>query len=165
MTTDTAGTATVDMRHLLRQRRDERKQELGCDDLLAASGVALLPEEAKGKVAGIDEGAQRVREMLEASERIGTVRKSNMFAEEMTESEIDIIQQRFAEFERRELRRKADKVRLTFDYITDEEVACALKQLDNDEDELILNLSQPMYLNMIRKELAAKSPKAQQTSK
>jgi hypothetical protein len=30
------------------------------------------------------------------SERIGTVRKSNMFAEEMTETEIDIIQQRVA---------------------------------------------------------------------
>ncbi|KAI8057224.1 hypothetical protein BDF22DRAFT_670182 [Syncephalis plumigaleata] len=167
--TVTSSSEVVNVLQLLRQRRDNRKKELECDDFMAASGVTLPTDGSDGGKHSADESAQRVREMLEASERIGTVRKSNMFAEEMTETEIDIIQQRvalqqkqFAEFERRELRRKADKVRQTFDYITDDEVAFALKQLDNDEDELILNLSQPMYLNMIRKELAAKSPKAQQ---
>ncbi|KAI9591096.1 hypothetical protein BDF19DRAFT_456399 [Syncephalis fuscata] len=162
-------TATINILQLLRQRRDSRKAELNCNDQIAASGVLQIEEESSNGKGPEDESAQRVREMMEASERIGIVRKSNMFAEEMTENEIDIIQQRvalqqkqFAEFERRELRRKVDKVRQTFDYITNEEVACALKQLDNDEDELILNLSQPMYLIMIRKELAEKYPKIDQ---
>lgn len=74
------------------------------------------------------------------SEKIETVRKDNVFGEEVTESEMDIIQQRvalqqrqFKEFERREKARKSKKIKGVYDYLTEEEIEEMLEDCKNDE--------------------------------
>lgn len=74
------------------------------------------------------------------SEKIEKVRKENMFGEEVTESEMDIIQKRvalqqrqFQEFEKREYRRKSKKIKGVYDYLTDEEISDMLVDCGHDE--------------------------------
>lgn len=97
------------------------------------------------------------------SEEIETVRKDNVFGEEVTESEMDIIQKRvalqqrqFAEFERRDKARKYKKIKAIFYYVNPEEVDEMLIDCENDEDEVIVRLTQLGYIQKIRKILATK---------
>lgn len=75
-----------------------------------------------------------------SSEEIETVRKENVFSEEVTEADMDIIQKRvalqqrqFAEFERRDKARKYKKIKGMFDYLTTEEIDEMLVDCENDE--------------------------------
>ncbi|KAI8374500.1 uncharacterized protein BYT42DRAFT_576604 [Radiomyces spectabilis] len=97
------------------------------------------------------------------SEEIEKVRKDNVFGEEVTESEMDIIQKRvalqqrqFAEFERRENDRKSKKIKAIYDYLTSEEIDEMLIDCEHDEDEVIVRLTQNGYLLGIRKIIATK---------
>ncbi|KAI8144195.1 hypothetical protein BJV82DRAFT_668025 [Fennellomyces sp. T-0311] len=97
------------------------------------------------------------------TEEIETVRKDNVFGEELTESDMDIVQKRvalqqrqFKEFERRDKARKYKKIKAMFDYLTAEEIDEMLIDCENDEDEVIVRLTQPGYLLGIRKVVATK---------
>ncbi|KAI9025839.1 hypothetical protein CLU79DRAFT_743325 [Phycomyces nitens] len=100
---------------------------------------------------------------MEESDQIETVRKENVFGEEVTASEMDIIQQRvalqqrqFAEYERRETNRKSKKIKEMFDYLTPEEIEEMLIDCGHDEDEVIVRLTQNGYLLGIRRVIATK---------
>ncbi|KAJ1650401.1 hypothetical protein IWQ61_008788 [Dispira simplex] len=108
---------------------------------------------------------------LEESNQIATVRKERVFECEVTETEMDIIQQRvalqqrqFAEFEKRDFNRKARKIRSMFDYLCDEEIKFALEKFRNNEEEVIGQFSCPGYLYSVRKELASVNVQPVQTS-
>ncbi|KAI9282245.1 hypothetical protein BY458DRAFT_537726 [Sporodiniella umbellata] len=101
--------------------------------------------------------------ILVYSEKIETVRKENMFGEEVTESEMDIIQQRvalqqrqFQEFEKREHKRKSIKIKSVYDYLSSEEMSEMLIDCKHDEEEVIVRLTQPTYLLDIRRTIATK---------
>ncbi|KAI9477805.1 MAG: hypothetical protein EXX96DRAFT_568280 [Benjaminiella poitrasii] len=103
--------------------------------------------------------------------KIETVRKESVFSEEVTESEMDIIQKRvalqqrqFQEFERRENARKSKKIRSVYDYLTDEEISEMLEDCKHDEEEVIVRLTQPGYLIGIRKIIATKYAPEVETS-
>ncbi|OBZ81354.1 hypothetical protein A0J61_10597, partial [Choanephora cucurbitarum] len=90
-------------------------------------------------------------------------RKKNFFNEEVTEEEREIIAQRvalqqrqFAAYEVREKARKSNRIRTVFDYVTDEEITELLNDSNQDEDEVIYNLTKPGYLSGIRKTIALK---------
>ncbi|KAG2225897.1 hypothetical protein INT45_006593 [Circinella minor] len=97
------------------------------------------------------------------TEEIETVRKDNVFGEEVTETEMDIIQKRvalqqrqFKEFERRDKARKYKKIKSMFDYLTAEEIDEMLIDCENDEDEVIVRMTQIGYVLGIRKVVATK---------
>ncbi|CAO3661945.1 unnamed protein product [Umbelopsis ramanniana] len=97
------------------------------------------------------------------SDAIETVRKESVFSSEVTENEKDIIakrvalqQRQFAEYERREKARKSQKILAMFDYVGDEEIDEMLDDCGNDEDEVIVRLTQTGYLIGIRKQIATK---------
>ncbi|KAI9319034.1 hypothetical protein BX666DRAFT_2018292 [Dichotomocladium elegans] len=94
---------------------------------------------------------------------IQTIRKENVFSEEMTEADMDIIQKRvalqqrqFAEFEKREKRRKHTKIKDMYDYLTAEEMDEMLNDCSNDEEEVIVRMTQVGYLSGIRKTIATR---------
>ncbi|CAG8702736.1 5798_t:CDS:10, partial [Funneliformis caledonium] len=98
------------------------------------------------------------------SEEIETIRKTSLFAQDVTESEQDIIdkrvalqQRQYAEFERRERERKSQKIRAVFEFVSDEEIEEALKDCENDEEEVIVRMTQPRYLIEIRKTIAERN--------
>ncbi|KAG1383435.1 hypothetical protein G6F61_001369 [Rhizopus arrhizus] len=100
---------------------------------------------------------------LAENEKIETVRKENMFGEEVTESEMDIIQKRvalqqrqFQEFEKREYKRKSIKIKGVYGYLSDEEISEMLVDCSHDEEEVIVRLTQPTYLLDIRRTIATK---------
>ncbi|KAF1801934.1 Homeodomain-like DNA binding domain-containing transcription factor [Mucor lusitanicus] len=100
---------------------------------------------------------------LAEHDKIQTVRKESVFSERVTESEQAIIQQRVAlqqrqyqEFERKEKSLKMRKVRDVYYHLTNEEIAIMLDEHENDEQEVILRLTQPTYLCQIRKRIALK---------
>ncbi|KAG9305199.1 hypothetical protein G9A89_010707 [Geosiphon pyriformis] len=97
------------------------------------------------------------------NEGIGTIRKPSLFSTQVTETEQDIIdkrvalqQRQYAEFERRELERKSTKIRAVFEFVSDEEIKESLKDCENDEEEVIVRMTQPGYLIHIRKMIAQK---------
>lgn len=68
------------------------------------------------------------------------MRKENVFSEEVTDADMDIIQKRvalqqrqFAEFEKRDKARKYQKIKAIYDYLTFEEVDEMLNDCSNDE--------------------------------
>lgn len=74
------------------------------------------------------------------SDNIEKIRKESVFSEEVTESDMEVIQkrvafqqQRFAQYERREKNRKSLKIRTMFDYVCDEEIDEILLDCGNDE--------------------------------
>ncbi|GAN09283.1 conserved hypothetical protein [Mucor ambiguus] len=100
---------------------------------------------------------------LAEHDKIQTVRKKSVFSEQVTESEQAIIQQRVAlqqrqyqEFEKKEKSLKIRKVKDVYDYLTSEEVRAMLDENENDEQEVIVRLTQPAYLYEIRKSIALK---------
>ncbi|OMJ07974.1 hypothetical protein AYI70_g11850 [Smittium culicis] len=102
-----------------------------------------------------------VKDLISQSEKIERVCKERIFEEEITEREMDIINQRvalqqkqFAEFERREFSVKSNKIRSIFENLNDEEISLTLKKTRNNEDEAIIKLSSPGFLYEIRKEIA-----------
>ncbi|CAB4378462.1 hypothetical protein RhiirA5_353860 [Rhizophagus irregularis] len=101
---------------------------------------------------------------MSESEEIETIRKKSLFAQDVTETEQDIIdkrvalqQRQYAEFERRERERKSQKIRAVFEFVSDEEIEEALKDCENDEEEVIVRMTQPRYLIEIRKTIAERN--------
>ncbi|KND00622.1 uncharacterized protein SPPG_09139 [Spizellomyces punctatus DAOM BR117] len=104
-----------------------------------------------------------IQELRQQSDAIQTVRKERVFDDEITEEEMDIIQQRvalqqrqFQEYQRRENARKFAKIRNMFEYLRTEEIEEALEEANNDEDAAILKFTQTAYLMKLRKRIAEK---------
>ncbi|RHZ67009.1 hypothetical protein Glove_303g36 [Diversispora epigaea] len=102
--------------------------------------------------------------LLQPSEEIETIRKTSLFAQDVTETEQDIIdkrvalqQRQYAEFERRERERKSRKIRGVFEFVSNDEIAEALRDCENDEEEVIVRMTQPRYLIEIRKTIAERN--------
>ncbi|KAJ1915671.1 hypothetical protein H4219_004201 [Mycoemilia scoparia] len=107
------------------------------------------------------ETSDQVKSLIQESEKIQRIRKERIFEDDVTEAEMDIIKRRvelqrrqYAEFERREFAHKANKIRQMFDYLHDDEIREALKQNNNNEEEVIYQFSAPGYLLKVRKEIA-----------
>lgn len=110
------------------------------------------------------------QKMLEESKTIEVVRKENFFNEEITEEEREIIsqrvalqQRRFAAYEKREKIRKSVKIWTMFDFVCEEEIKELLEDCNNDEDEVIYRLTKPNYLLGIRKTIALKYAKEEES--
>ncbi|TPX64901.1 hypothetical protein SpCBS45565_g05560 [Spizellomyces sp. 'palustris'] len=104
-----------------------------------------------------------IQELRQQSDAIQTVRKERVFDDEITEEEMDIIQQRvalqqrqFQEYQRRETARKFAKIRNMFEYLRTAEIEEALEEANNDEDTAILKFTQTAYLMKLRKRIAQK---------
>ncbi|KAJ3161465.1 hypothetical protein HDU86_007247 [Geranomyces michiganensis] len=104
-----------------------------------------------------------IDEIRQESDAIQTVRKERVFDDEVTEEEMNIIQQRvalqqrqFREYQRREAARKVAKVRSMFDFLKKQDIEAALGDANEDEDTVILNFAQPDYLITLRKTVALK---------
>ncbi|CAG8481490.1 6832_t:CDS:10 [Paraglomus occultum] len=123
--------------------------------------------EAKQQLKTEEEETQSINpKILLESESIATVRKENLFSSEVTESEQDIIDKRvalqrrhYAEFEKREYERKAKKIRDIFEFLIDDEIKAALSDCENDEEEVIVRMTQHGYLHQLRKKLSEKQGK------
>nr|CAG8514308.1 3288_t:CDS:10 [Entrophospora candida] len=103
---------------------------------------------------------------LQESENIQPIRKPNLFAEEITELEQDIIekrvalqQQQFAEFEKREFHRKAKFIHFKLWFVTDEEIKEALKDCKGDEALALNKMYNNEYFKELRKRIAHKHNK------
>ncbi|OUM61102.1 hypothetical protein PIROE2DRAFT_12974, partial [Piromyces sp. E2] len=94
---------------------------------------------------------------------ISTVRKERVFDSEPTEEEKLIIQKRvmlqqlqFQEYEKKDFYRKLDKITGLYNFLNEEEVKAALEDSNQDEEQVILNLTQQDYLPKIRRLIALK---------
>ncbi|CAG8745685.1 8649_t:CDS:2, partial [Racocetra fulgida] len=78
--------------------------------------------------------------LLHQSEEIETIRKTSLFAQDVTETEQGIIDKRVAlqQRQRRERERKSLKIRGVFEFVSDEEISEALRDCENDELQLLL---------------------------
>lgn len=99
-----------------------------------------------------------------SSEKIETVRKENMFGEEVTESEMDIIQKRvalqqrqFQEFEKREYKRKSIKIKGVYDYLSDEEISEMLVDCSHDEVGVLDRKRKLRLIELFRKKSSSVS--------
>ncbi|KAG1097841.1 hypothetical protein G6F42_018105 [Rhizopus arrhizus] len=123
--------------------------------------LAKLRQHEQAKDEENDDDAFKID--LAEYDKIETVRKENVFSEQVTESEQAIIQQRVAlqqrqykEFEKKEKMLKIRKVKDLYDYLTSEEITAMLDENENDEQEVIVRLTQPGYLHDVRKSIALK---------
>lgn len=86
-----------------------------------------------------------------------------MFEDEVTEEEQKIIdlrvqlqQQQFKLYQQRESSRKIYRIKSMFEYLRHEEIVEALDKANNDEDAVCINLTQPEYLQDLRREICMK---------
>ncbi|ORX83354.1 hypothetical protein BCR32DRAFT_267018 [Anaeromyces robustus] len=107
--------------------------------------------------------SDRIRQLREELANISTVRKERVFDSEPTEEEKLIIQKRvmlqqlqFQEYEKKDFYRKLDKITGLYNFLNEEEVKAALEDCNNDEEQVILNLTQQDYLPKIRRIIALK---------
>jgi hypothetical protein len=110
----------------------------------------------------------RIRQLREELANIHTVRKERVFDSEPTEEEKLIIQKRvqlqqlqFQEYEKKDFYRKLDKIVGLYNFLNEEEVKAALEDSNNDEEQVILNLTQQDYIAKIRKVIAYKNCKTE----
>eukprot|EP00002_Diphylleia_rotans_P002930 TRINITY_DN11920_c0_g1_i1.p1 TRINITY_DN11920_c0_g1~~TRINITY_DN11920_c0_g1_i1.p1 ORF type:complete len:611 (-),score=139.88 TRINITY_DN11920_c0_g1_i1:224-2056(-) len=111
-----------------------------------------------------DKSDSELKKLLEKDSEISVVRKTDVFKEDVTEEEQSIIRQRtelmqlkFAEFEKREIKMKVRQIREMHPYMREAECIFALKNMcENREEEVIEKLtSQPItFLHSIRKQIA-----------
>jgi hypothetical protein len=123
----------------------------------------LLQEEERNNELAEDEDAEphNLHDIIDEGQEIETVRKENVFAEEVTEEEQTIIEKRVAlqrkhymEYERREIAKRYKKVHRVHPYVTGEEVVYALKECKNEESEVIMYFTDYYNLQNIRKQIA-----------
>lgn len=81
------------------------------------------------------------------------MRKGNVFGEEVTESEMDIIQQRvtlqqrqYQEYEKREHLRKSRKIKTVYDHLSEEEIAAMLVDCGHNEVKSFVSVYVAVYL-------------------
>ncbi|ORX57097.1 hypothetical protein BCR36DRAFT_395252 [Piromyces finnis] len=107
--------------------------------------------------------SDRIRQLREELANISTVRKERVFDSEPTEEEKLIIQKRvmlqqlqFQEYEKKDFYRKLDKITGLYNFLNEEEVKTSLEDSNQDEEQVILNLTQQEYLPKIRRLIALK---------
>ncbi|KAI9326705.1 hypothetical protein BDR26DRAFT_809329, partial [Obelidium mucronatum] len=95
-------------------------------------------------------------------DKLETIRKTRVFDSEVTVEEAELIkrrvaiqQERFKAFEERDFQMKAKKIRAVFDHLSIKEIRHALKEANHDEDSVILQLTDPSYLESIRHSILA----------
>ncbi|PIA15861.1 hypothetical protein COEREDRAFT_81593, partial [Coemansia reversa NRRL 1564] len=151
----------------------ERLNSASVRDVLCCRLAEKAKAVAEAKLRGDDEWNEtqfvqldretgdHVKSLIQQSDAIKRVRKERIFEDEVTEEEMVIIQQRvalqqqqFAEFERREFAHKAQRIRHMYTYLADEEIREALKEGQNDVDEVIYQLTTAGYLQKLRKAIA-----------
>eukprot|EP00126_Sphaerothecum_destruens_P002363 Sdes_comp15801_c0_seq1m4871 len=97
------------------------------------------------------------------NEEIAVVKKDNVFAEEVTESDMDIIakrmtlqQQQFKMHQERRERKMIQNVIRIFEFLTEKEARYALTDCENDEEAVIMKFSDTLlgYISIIRKQIA-----------
>jgi hypothetical protein len=98
--------------------------------------------------------------------------KKDVFFEKLTEEDQKIIDERSAqqsrlyhEHEKRILTKSAKKVRSIHPYITDDEVAVALRFCKNDEEEVCVYLTDYFNLQEVRKDIALAAEKKAQKAR
>ncbi|RKP13475.1 hypothetical protein BJ684DRAFT_16128 [Piptocephalis cylindrospora] len=148
---------------LLRVSREVKGTTMDLQQLLERLGktieVAISPEAAASPSEHSDPSTPQVDAVIQ--EEIETVRKANVFADEVTEAEMEIIRRRvernqrqYQEYEEREYRQKARVIRECFDFLTDGEIKLALEEQGGQEGEVILKLASPGYLHGLRKTIS-----------
>ncbi|PVU95956.1 hypothetical protein BB561_001485 [Smittium simulii] len=108
-----------------------------------------------------EETSSIVKDLIAQSESIERVTKTSIFEEEITEREMAIIKQRvslqqrqFAEFEKREFAVKSQKILNIYEHLSKEEIETSLSLAKNNEEQAIIKLSDPAFMQQIRKIIA-----------
>ncbi|KAF9982869.1 hypothetical protein BGZ65_002417 [Modicella reniformis] len=121
---------------------------------------------AENEVIKDDTENEDAEENKENIDNIQKVRKERVFEQDVTEKEMDIIQQRiafqqrqFAAFEEREKQRRYKKLKLHYGYLVEAEIDEALEDCNNDEDDVFVQFSIRGYLEKIRRAIAIRNHK------
>ncbi|KAF8937967.1 hypothetical protein EDD21DRAFT_403641 [Dissophora ornata] len=129
----------------------------------AAEKEAALKEENKSSKDGSENEDDENKENID---NIQKVRKERVFEQDVTEKEMDIIQQRiafqqrqFAAFEEREKQRRYSKLKQHYGYLVEAEIDEALEDCNNDEDDVFVQFSTRGYLEKIRRTIAIRNHK------
>eukprot|EP01135_Chromosphaera_perkinsii_P004303 Nk52_evm15s276 gene=Nk52_evmTU15s276 len=102
-------------------------------------------------------------EIEEASGSIATVRKDNVFAEDVTANDMDIIakrvalqQKQFQEHQERREKKLLQNIINVFEFLTEKEARYALTECENDDESVIMKLSDSAqnYIGTIRRQIA-----------
>eukprot|EP01087_Luapelamoeba_hula_P024619 TRINITY_DN9446_c0_g1_i1.p1 TRINITY_DN9446_c0_g1~~TRINITY_DN9446_c0_g1_i1.p1 ORF type:complete len:662 (+),score=151.67 TRINITY_DN9446_c0_g1_i1:3-1988(+) len=129
---------------------------------------AVTRSEGEADDVAMDESGGNGANATAAEEEIDTVRKESVFDAELTEREQDIIRKRVALQQKRyeEFRnRKTSKVRAVHPYNTSTEISYALRECEEDENEAIAKLTEPRFLQHIRKIIAFEATGAEPPKK
>ncbi|KAF9900706.1 hypothetical protein BX616_002523 [Lobosporangium transversale] len=142
-------TRPVNVLKLLIQQRELEKE------------AALKAEIVSSKDASDNEDAEDNKENID---NIQKVRKERVFEQDVTEKEMDIIQQRiafqqrqFAAFEEREKQRRYKKFKQHYGYLVEAEIDEAYEDCNNDEDDAFVQFSTRGYLEKIRRTIAIRN--------
>ncbi|KAF9357137.1 hypothetical protein BGX26_004208 [Mortierella sp. AD094] len=146
-----ADTRPVNVLQLLVQQREAEKL------------AALKAENETSKDGSENDDTEENKENID---NIQKVRKERVFEQDVTEKEMDIIQQRiafqqrqFAAFEEREKQRRYKKLRQHYGYLVEAEMDEALEDCNNDEDDVFVQFSTRGYLEKIRRTIAIRNHK------
>ncbi|KAF9999883.1 hypothetical protein BGZ80_006472, partial [Entomortierella chlamydospora] len=125
--------------------------------------AALKAENETSKDGSENDDTEENKENID---NIQKVRKERVFEQDVTEKEMDIIQQRiafqqrqFAAFEEREKQRRYKKLRQHYGYLVEAEIDEALEDCNNDEDDVFVQFSTRGYLEKIRRTIAIRNHK------
>ncbi|KAK3816036.1 MAG: hypothetical protein J3Q66DRAFT_401235 [Benniella sp.] len=121
---------------------------------------------AENEVTRDDSENDDPEENKENIDNIQKVRKERVFEQDVTEKEMDIIQQRiafqqrqFAAFEEREKQRRYKRLKQHYGYLVEAEMDEALEDCNNDEDDVFVQFSTRGYLEKIRRAIAIRNHK------
>ncbi|KAF9164689.1 hypothetical protein BGX20_000851, partial [Mortierella sp. AD010] len=125
--------------------------------------AALKAENETSKDGSENDDTEENKENID---NIQKVRKERVFEQDVTEKEMDIIQQRiafqqrqFAAFEEREKQRRYKKLKQHYGYLVEAEIDEALEDCNNDEDDVFVQFSTRGYLEKIRRTIAIRNHK------
>ncbi|KAF8974921.1 hypothetical protein BGZ46_009593 [Entomortierella lignicola] len=146
-----ADTRPVNVLQLLVQQREAEKL------------ADLKAESETSKDGSENEDTEENKENIDTIQK---VRKERVFEQDVTEKEMDIIQQRiafqqrqFAAFEEREKQRRYKKLKQHYGYLKEAEIDEALEDCNNDEDDVFVQFSIRGYLEKIRRTIAIRNHK------
>ncbi|KAJ3135377.1 hypothetical protein HK100_002820 [Physocladia obscura] len=114
----------------------------------------------------------KIRLLSTELDNIVTTRKERFFESEITADEADIIkqrvalqQQRFKAFEEREFITKSRKILAVLNHLEADEIKEALQDCSYDEDAVILKMTDPDYLESIKRAISSRNKPKQIRSK
>ncbi|KAF8935396.1 hypothetical protein BGZ47_009965 [Haplosporangium gracile] len=144
-------TRPVNMLQLLVRQREAEKE------------AALNAENDTSKDGSENDDGEENKENID---NIQKVRKERVFEQDVTEKEMDIIQQRvafqqrqFAAYEEKEKQRRYKKLKSHYGYLVEAEIDEALEDCANDEDDVFVQFSTLGYLEKIRRIIAIRNHK------